>query len=362
MTAPARVAVDAWCLGGSAAHRGVGTYIRNVLPGLAADQVLDVVALAGRRVTLPDGVGILTIVRHAPPRWRLAEHRLLLPYDLRRTRADAVWEPTPDPPRRSRRPWVQTLHDVIPLVRDDADLVEERRRWKRYAPRYREAAAVIAVSRHAADEGIRVLDLDPRRVHVCHHGVSPEFHPGPDGPVDPPYLLLVSEWSERKGYAEAFAAVAEVADRGHPHVLRVAGTIAPEKRARIEALRAAAPRPDRVELLGYVDDLPALYRGATAFVGSSRYEGFGLPALEAMASGLPVVAFANSATTEIVGDGGELVDDGDASALAATLVRVVREPRYAAELRERATRRAATFTWERSAACHADILRSVATG
>lgn len=331
-----------------------------MLAGLAADHRLDVVALAPPRATLPPGVGRRPIRRHAPPRWALAEHRLVLPFDLGRAHAAVAWEPTPDPPRRCPFPWVQTLHDVIPLVLTDDDLVDERRRWATYGARYRDATAVIAVSHHTADEGIRVLGLDPRRVHVCHHGVGPEFHPGGEPSDDPPYLLTVNEWSHRKGYPEAYAVAAAVGDAGLPHVLRVAGAIAPEKAAAIEAQRSRAPRPERVDLLGFVEHLPPLYRGATAFLGCSRHEGFGLPALEAMASGVPVVAFANSATTEIVADGGVLVPDGDVPAMTAAVLRIIGEPAYAHELRERAVGRAAMFPWAASVATHADILCSAA--
>jgi glycosyltransferase involved in cell wall biosynthesis len=355
-----RVAVDCWCLGGTAAQRGVGTYVRSVLPGLAADPALQVVALTEAGVELPPGADRHRVHRHAPPRWALAEHRLRLPLDMRRSGAAVVWEPTPDPPAHSKGPWVQTLHDVIPLVLDDADLAEERDRWKRYIARYRSADAVIAVSRFSADEGIRVLDLDPRRVHVCHHGVGEQFRPSAGEKVQPPYLLVVNEWSERKGYAEAFAVIAALADAGLPHVLRVAGFVAPWKRERIEGLRRAAARPERVELLGYVDDLPALYQGATALLSTSRYEGFGLPVLEAMACGVPVVAFANSAVPEVVGDGGVLVPDGDVGAMTREALRVANHADWADELAHRGIARAHEFSWAQSAKTHAEIIRSVA--
>jgi glycosyltransferase involved in cell wall biosynthesis len=173
-------------------------------------------------------------------------------------------------------------------------------------------------------------------------------------------VLVVNEWSQRKGYPEAFAAIAGLADLGLPHALRVAGHIAPEKAAQISVLRAAAPRPDRVELLGYVPDLPALYQAASVFIGTSRYEGFGLPALEAMACGTPVVAFDNSATTEIVAGGGVLVPDGDVAALVGAVHRIIEEPSWAAEMSERGLARAAEFSWAKSAALHAEIIRSVA--
>jgi alpha-1,3-rhamnosyl/mannosyltransferase len=354
-----RVAVDAVCLSGPGGFRGNGTYLRSILGHLGADPGLDVVALATRGTVLPDGIGAETVVRRAPSRWAAREHALRLPLDLRRVRADVAWEPTPDPPRSYDGPWVQTLLDVAPLVRNDADLAPERARWRQFAARYRAADAVIAISRYSADEGIRVLGLDPRRVHVCHLGASPQFRPGA-GPADPPYLVMVNEFGLRKGYPEAFAVAGAIADQGFPHTLKVGGRIAPWVRHQVEEMRAASPHPERVELLGFVDDLVGLYQGASAFVGTSRYEGFGLPALEAMACGIPVNAFANTATTEVVGEGGVLIDDGDVEAMAGAVRRVLADAAWRLELAQRAVARAATFSWDKAAATHAEILRAVA--
>ncbi len=89
--------------------------------------------------------------------------------------------------------------------------------------------------------------------------------------------------------------------------------------SQIRAVVAASPRPDRVEVAGYVDDLAATYRRATALVMTSRCEGFGLPTLEAMACGTPVVSFSNSSLREVVGDGGVLVEDGDIAGMVDAL-------------------------------------------
>jgi glycosyltransferase involved in cell wall biosynthesis len=354
------VAIDAWCLSSAAAYRGVGTYTRQILSGLAAVPDLDVVALASSGTELPDGVRRVRLRRLQQHRFSRTEHEALLPFDLRRSGAGVALEPAPDPPRRSAVPVVQTLHDVIPLVRDDPDLAEERRRWRHYAPRYRQAHAVIAVSRYSADEGIRLLGLDPRRVHVSHHGVDPAFHPDTPPDVRDPYIVMVNEFSRRKGFDASFAAIGGVAEAGFRHRLRVGGRIADWVRADLEALVVAAPRPERIDLLGYVDDLPALYRGADVAVVTSRYEGFGLPALEAMACGTPVVAWANSATAEVIGDGGVLVPDGDLPGLVAALTHVLGDPTWADELRQRALERARAFSWQRSVEIHADVIRSVA--
>lgn len=361
--APTDVLVDAWCLGRAPSFRGVGTYQRNLLAALAEDPTLGVAALVTSGQDLPQGVVAVPIRRRAPGRLAQREHDARLPRDVARRAPGVFHEPSPDPPSRCSSPWVQTLFDVIPLAREDADLAGTRRRWRRYAERYRRAGAVVAISRHAADEGIRLLGLDPGKVHVAPLGVAPSFVPSATGPAaDPPYLLAVAEHSQRKGLAEAFAIIGALAEQGYPHRLRVAGRIAPWVAGPLEALRAAAPRPERIDLLGYVDDLVAEYQDATTVIVTSRHEGFGLPAAEAMACATPVVAFANSATTEVVGGGGILVDDGDVAAFVRAVRWLLDDAARREETAARGRERARAFDWGRCAHVHAEVYRELAGG
>jgi glycosyltransferase involved in cell wall biosynthesis len=347
-------------------------YLRNVVSGVARTIDVEVVGLSAKPSQLPSGVVPKRVLRVAPSRWADREHDLLLPFDLARVDADVVWSPALDPPRRCSTPWVQTLHDVIPLVIDDPALNAERRRWERYRERFARAAAVIAVSEHAAGEGIRVLGLDPARVHVVHHGAEPVFQPAaqPSQLAERPYLLYVGEFDPRKGMAEAFAVASLVAEGGLPHVLHAAGRIAPWYRDNVEALRAATARPERIRLTGFLSPvaeapettppLVAAYQGAAVLCMTTRYEGFGLPALEAMACGTPVVAFSNSSVTEVVGDGGILVRDGDVEAFAREVIRLLTDEAAWNKWSERGRRRASDFSWQRSVDAHVKILRSAA--
>jgi glycosyltransferase involved in cell wall biosynthesis len=314
-TAQPSVLIDASALSSVAARSGIGTYVRNLLASLAADPVpsLTVNALVTPGVALPPGIGRRPIHRWIKSRARaeVIEHAMKVPLDARRWRrpGEVFHNPGFHAPWGIQGPWVQTLLDLIPLAVDEPDLEPLRRRWQRFGPRYRDADAVIAISRHAADEGIRLLGLDPNRLHVIHLGVNPIFSPGSrlDSPDlaagrnrtarEPPYLLVVAEYSRRKGFAEAFAVISALADAGYPHTLKVAGQVHDFARPDLERLRTGAGRPDRIEILGFVADLPALYRQAATMLVTSRYEGFGLPAVEAMACGIPVVAFANSSLT-----------------------------------------------------------------
>jgi glycosyltransferase involved in cell wall biosynthesis len=257
---------------------------------------------------------------------------------------------------------VQTLHDVIPVTSDDPAYAAVQPRWRAIRRRLATADAVLVDSRFTADEAIRVLGLDPAKIHVAHLGVDSRFRPGE--PVDDgaPYVLLATEYGPNKGFAEAFGAIGVAAAQGSPLRLKVTGRLAPWVRPTVDALRAAAPAPDRIELLGYVsdDELVRLYQAATAVVVTSRAEGFGLPALEAMACATPVVAFSNSATTEVVDGGGVLVADGDVAAVAEAVVAMATDGRRRAEWSARALARAAEFPWGACASIHADVYRMVA--
>jgi alpha-1,3-rhamnosyl/mannosyltransferase len=359
------VVLDAQTLSSVASGGGVSSYTRHLMGALAERGDVSLTVLCGADVPVPAGVRRVTIHRVAHrARLEVMEHALRGPVELRRHRpAGAVFHnPSFHAPVGVRGPWVQTLHDVIPLVFDSPDVAALRARWKRFGPRYLRADAVIAISRHAADEGVRLLGLDPAKVTVATHGVDPIYSPGEaSGMVaDRPYLLVVSEYSVRKGFAEAFAVMDGLVDAGYPHRLVVAGRVHSWATQELAELHAAARHPERIELRGFVPDLVELYRGASAFLMTSRYEGFGLPPLEAMGCGLPVVAFANSSVTEVVSGGGLLVDDGDVAAMLGEVRRIIDSPSLAAELKERSVAHAKTFTWERCAAVHAEVYRSVA--
>lgn len=357
----ARVVIDGGALADASAFRGIGRYLRGLLDGLSRREDIEAVVLCQRRVPLPDGVERRSAYRFAPGRFARREHDLLLPFDLARVAGDVVHSPAQDPPWLCRRPWVQTLHGVVPLVDADPRFEWERALWARWAPRMRRADAVVAVSKFCADQGARVLGLDPCRVHVVHHGVDDRFRQAPSDPSDdPPYLLFVGEFGPSKGHVDAYAAIAAIAETGLPHRLKVAGRIAPWYRDEIEAQVARSPRPDLVDLLGYVGDgLPELYLRASGLLISSRYESFCFPAVEAMASGTPVIAYANSAIPEILGGAGRLAEDGNVRELADVAVEVLTTPSLASELREAGYLRSADFSWDTCAERHREVFTSV---
>ncbi len=359
--APLELLFDAFALSTLSAKSGIGTYQRELLTRMSRRGDVHVTALATSDVRLPPGVTRRRIRRVAPGRFAQWEHDQLLRFSTRRAHADLYHSPSSFPPTRPPRcPWVQTLYDVIPLAVQDPALAKTRRRFEAAIPSYRAADAIVAISRYAAETGIEVLGLDPDKVHVVPLAASDEFSPGPARPRDEaPYVLVVSTYDARKGFPEAFAIAGELADRGYPHQLVMAGALPEWLGPIVESLRAAAPRPDRIELRGFVPDLVDLYRGADVVLVPSRAEGFGLPAVEGMACGIPVVAFANTSLPEVVGDGGLLVPDGDVVAAADAIAKVLDDPALRADLHERGLSRAAQLSWDACVSGHLAVYTSV---
>lgn len=268
------------------------------------------------------------------------------------------------PPLRPRGPTVVTVHDLIPLL-----LPEYRRRWRERAycalavAGSRRAGALIADSAHTAADITRHLALPPERVHVIPLGVDGGFRPPTPAELaelrarlslPETYGLYLGGFDSRKNLATLLAAWRAVhAAHGVPLLLggrlpRVDDPFAPHP----ADLAREAGLPDGAwRSLGPVaeDDLPVLLGGAAVFAFPSRYEGFGLPPLEAMACGAPVVAADASSLPEVLGEVGLLVDPLDAGAWAEALGRVLTDDELAARLRAEGPRRAAGFTWNRAA-------------
>ena len=310
---------------------GIGRYVEGLLHHLPEAGV-EVAAFSGRR-------------------WHYAAwHRLRRPGVPAGAGAgaDVVHAPSLAIPPPGRRPLVVTVHDLA--FRSHPDCFPPRGRAfheRGLALARSEAAAVVVPSRFTAGE-LADAGFDPARIHVVPHGIDrpPEPHPGP-GPgrdvVPPgPYLLAVGTREPRKGLGLLLAAHAALRATRPELALVVAGP--PGWGPPVDLDRPGVTAPGRVSEA----ELDALYRGAAALALPSRTEGFGLPALEAMARGCPVVASAAGALPEVVGGAGLLVPAGDADALAAALARLIDDEDERRRRAEAGRRRAAGFTW---AAC-----------
>jgi glycosyltransferase involved in cell wall biosynthesis len=214
----------------------------------------------------------------------------------------------------------------------------------------RRSALTITVSEWSRGELIDVLGADPDRVAVVPNGVDERFHPGAQGRArDRPYVLAVGTRIARKNLAALETAARALGREGIDLVAAGSGR---------HYMRAEGDTP--VKALGYVDDaeLPGLYAGALALAMPSLYEGFGLPVIEAMAAGTPVVASNRTALPETCGDAALLVDPDDPDALAGELLRVVTDSVLASTLRTRGLDRARNFSW-RAAVQRTDSLIAV---
>lgn len=289
------VVVDADVLGRE--RTGDETYVRNLLrelPPVAADAGLRVAAATRHPELVPEDVEtyeLHTSMQELRMSWSL-------PRLLRRAGA-ALVHTQYAVPVRCPCPAVVTVHDLS-FERDPSSMSARDRAVFRWAvPRaVRCAARVVTVSQRSRADIVDLYGADPDRVVVTPNGVDPAFHPGEV--EERGYVLCVGAIQRRKDQPAALAAA-------HEAGLELVVVGPTRDRALAEDLRRGGAR-----LEGYVDieRLAELYRGAACLVQASRYEGFGLPVLEAMASGTPVVTVPDAALVEVVGGAGVVVEPG----------------------------------------------------
>jgi glycosyltransferase involved in cell wall biosynthesis len=242
-------------------------------------------------------------------------------------------------PYRSRCPVVLTVHDLAVLRHPGTFKPWHRLTAKAALEGARLAAGVVTVSEFTRAEVVELLGVKPERVHVVPNGVEPVF--AVDGPrADGDYILAVGTLEPRKNLGRVVEAA------------KVAG---------VELRVVGARGWGGVDVPGWIgrasdDELAALYRGARSVVYASLYEGFGLPVLEAMASGVPVVTSAGGATEEVAGDAAVLVDPLDVDAIAAGIQEAERRR---SELVPRGLDRARSFTWTSAADLVEGVWRSL---
>lgn len=356
-----KVVVDASALGDGSAVRGIGAVLRPLIDGLAARSDMELVLLGPVGPRWPEGTEHRPIAMHGPGRWRPWEHLAVSGVAARRVHADVAWFPANLPPLLPPHPFVATVHDVIPLQLGGPGLAADRRRWRTFGRGLRRARAVLCPSWATAHAAHAALGLDPRHTEVIPWGVGEAFTPaGATEGVGFPHLLWVSAFDAHKGLAEACELVATLSTRGLPHHLRLVGPFDEWNRRLVDEIVAGSTRPDLVDVVGWVDDLPAAYRAADAFVVTSRIEGFGLPPVEAQACGTPVVGFASAAVTEVSGPGARLVPWGDLPALADVAQQVLTDPSHSSDLVVAGLANAARYTWHAAVDTYAAALHRAA--
>ena len=304
--------------------------------------------------------------------------QFLLPRILRRARADVYHAPYLHAPLRPTRCAVAiTVHDLIPLRFGHglakSKKVRYRFAWNAWcAAQYRRADAIVTVSDFSRAELIEHARLDPARVVRIYNGVSLDHEPNDISPdlfrsrfgIESRMISYIGRQDPYKnidGLVRAFALLGEMISE---HVtLIIAGRIDPRYP---EAQRAARDLglEDRIVFTDYIDEPLrfSLLRGSDVFIFPSKYEGFGLPPLEAFALGVPVVASRAASIPEVVGDAATLIDPDDHEAMAHAIAELLnddslRESRIAA-----GHERAQMFTWEKCAREHLMLYERMAPG
>jgi glycosyltransferase involved in cell wall biosynthesis len=367
MTDVLRIGFDGRALASPAA--GMRRYAHQLFGALATiDPLIAVVA-----VGVPAAVEVPARIEcaegaHALPTnlgWMLTG----LPRAARRARLDLFHAPSYTAPVRGPRPLVLTVHDIsyernpewYPYKRDPL-----RRAFYRYSAR--SADCVITDSMFSKQEIVDVYSIRPDAVHVVPLAAASDFSPGPAPPLPRAFperfILHVGDLHVRRNLTMLARAVAAVRSR-NPAWASLGLVLAGVDRGTGPDLdRLSAAAGGDVPLVTFAGPtaeplLLALYRSALLLAYPSRYEGFGLPLLEAMACGTPVLAARTSSIPEVVGAAGQLLDPDDEAGWIAAIERVLDDAPYRDSLRAAGLRRAREFSWRRTAEETARVYRTV---
>jgi glycosyltransferase involved in cell wall biosynthesis len=335
---------------------GVRRYAGELLDGLARVSPSDTIIVFGGSADAVQRHAVQSrSIRQIFPTnlgWSLVD----LPRAIRSEGLDVFHAPAYTAPLHGSRPLALTIHDVsyerhpewYPYRRDAI------RRWF-YRQSARAADVIITDSDFSRGEIVAAYSLDPAHIRVVPLGVGGPFlasaQPQPPTDTKRPYVLHVGDLHARRNLrtlVRALARLSSVSAGIMPPLLVLAGTDRGE-RVNIEAEGRRANI--QIQFAGPVEDnaLVSLYSGAAAFVYPSRYEGFGLPLLEAMACGAPVIGARAGAIPEVVGDAGILVDPDDELEMATSIGRLMKDTELSGRLRSAGRKRAMDYTWERTA-------------
>lgn len=380
---PIRLALNATSL--LYPHTGIASYTRNLALALRDGGEVDPMFFYAvgwsseiRTAALPGAAGLKGAVLKLIPRpyWlkRLGIQQRRFNAGVRTHAFDVYHEPA-FLPFRFGGPIVVTIHDLSPLRYPETHPAARVRNFQQYLPDAIERAACIVVdSEFIRREVIEMFRVDPARVRAIHLGVSDEYRPRGEvenaaclekfGLRPGGYILAVGTLEPRKNLARAIevhAALPEAARKRAPLVV-VGGK--GWHTAELDAKIADAERRGDLRWLGYVpaEELPLIYSGARFLVYPSIYEGFGLPVLEAMASGVPVITSDQASLPEVAGDAGITVDPNDTATLREEMLRLIEDDTEVSRRAQLGLARARRFTWaacaEQTVRVYRDALRS----
>lgn len=368
------VAVNASIL--RAPRTGIGHYLAELVRALAAHPEFELRLFNGWnwQTELPDAAmpgysRLSPLLKRLPGAYALRRAVEQRRFDRQAMGLDLYHEPSLWP-FEFEGPMVMTLHDLTHVHYPETQPVDRLAAIRRYSERGVERARRILVDSHfIAEEVRRHYGVPTERIVVAPLGHAPRFHPreptalaprlAPLGLQPGRYLLCVGTLEPRKNLQLALRAHERLpATLREQYPLVLAGM--PGWRAeQLEKPLQRALAGGQVRLLGYQDDLglAELFAGARLLLFPSLYEGFGLPVLEAMASGTPVISSDHSALPEVVGQAGLLIDPQDEAACADAIERLIEDDQVWTSLREAGLMRARDFSWQRCARITAGVYR-----
>jgi glycosyltransferase involved in cell wall biosynthesis len=343
------------------ARTGVGEYIHQVAGALARVGGDDITLFTSSWKDRPSddlGAGlpnVRIVDQRVPVRaLNLAWHRLRWPPV--ETFADGQFDIAHSPhplllPSRSAAQIV-TIHDLHFLSHPERTSNEIRRDYPALAGSHaRRADRIIVSSRFAAGEVQRLLHVATEKISICPAG-SPEWKTPPAGAAADGYILFLGTLDERKNLGGLLDAYRRLLSRSTstPRLV-VAGGAGGDAAKWLASIAEEGPLAGHIEFPGYVrtDQREQLFKGAQLFVLPSFEEGFGLPVLEAMAAGIPVVASRRGSLPEVIGDAGLLIDPDDPESLTDAMARILGDSTLRANLAQRGLDRARQFTWTQAA-------------
>lgn len=352
---------------------GVGNYTANLLAAILQENPDWEFLLYSNREfdALEESLSDLYPVYSPISTRRMLWMHFLLPGIIRKTQPRLCHFPNAMAPISLSKPFILTIHDASLFLHRHfhpmARLLSIRLTLPYLAHR---ASAIITVSNHARDDLIRIMNLKPEKVFVTHEAASEQFRPVTDNEtlehlrhkyhLPESYILYVGTLESRKNLVRLVRAFSELHKKGFSHQLVVVGATG-WKASNIFREIEDLSLEDKIIMPGYIPkpDLPGILSMSELFVFPSLFEGFGLPPLEAMSCGTPVIASNRSSMPEICGDAAHYIDPEDEQSIIAGMAEILGDKEYHQEMRRRGLERARQFSWRKTARETSEIYRWV---
>lgn len=352
-----KFAVDLAATNGGKKQTGLGVYTGQIFAALQ------------KRAPQHEWVGITTIQTDLSTPKRVLWDQFGLAKETKKLRPDVLFVPAFSSPVRYHGKKVMTVHDLNGMLLPDIFSKVSRWYWGSLLPRSAKSCdAILVPSQVVAEDVMKLLHIPREKIHVTGEGIHPTIHLLEDAQVisrglkelhlEKPFILSVGTLEPRKNYPRLIEAFAR-AKRGE-HELVIVGKKAWDME-QIDRMIQKFHLKDKVRLLDYVttEQLTVLYNACTAFALVSQYEGFGLPVVEAMACGAPVVISDRGSLPEIAGEAGIRVNPNDIIDITDKLNRLFSDELFRIKLQKASLAQSRVYSWDRAAQLTLDVLEHV---